>query len=223
MGNAIRFGIYRLGILFFLTLLSNPLFSQVDGDNLSDRMESFETIDLLKKGALIVRLRTNSKKIDAYRSAGNTDLADKLEEQQHSRNLDMLLAFKTNFDFCPVYFIWSEDYKRVLDGEKSSFFLDENMEVDSSIVLTQNYFLFCDFGPVYVQAIADQYDPKNKMVSSTPAFQEALVIKDTSLTQLLDPFPFYVKVRFFEFASAAEKMNSSLYKYLSKSWSKNKD
>ncbi|MCB9256145.1 MAG: hypothetical protein H6579_03350 [Chitinophagales bacterium] len=222
MGNAIQFGIYKFCILFVLLAFSSMLRAQVENDSLTDRMKAYESIDFLKNGALIVRLRSNSKKIDAYRSSGNTALADKLEQQQHDRNLAMLQGFKENFDFCKLYFIWADDYKRILDGENSSFFLNEKMEVDSTIRLNQNYFLFCDFGPVYVQALENQYDPKNKVVSSTPAFQEALVIKDLSLTQLLDPFPFYVKVRFYEFGAAAEKLNSGLYKYLAKSWSKKK-
>lgn len=108
--------------------------------------------------------------------------------------------------------------KKVLAGEKNGYFVNENLEVDSSIIMDKVNYLFCDFGPVFVQAIENQIDPKNKVVTSTPAFQEAfLVIKDHSLTQLLDPFPFYVKVRFYEFDKPARKLNNNFFKHLSES------
>ena len=222
MGNAIQFGIYRFFFLLVGLLICNfSLAQKVDIlEDSTDKLDSYTYIQNLKKGALIVRLRINSKKVEAYRNAGNEDLALKLEAQQKEKNLNMLLAFKNNFTFCPVYFIYADDYNKVLAGEKNGYFINESLEVDSSIIMDKVNYLFCDFGPVFVQAIENQIDPKNKVVTSTPAFQEALVIKDHSLTQLLDPFPFYVKVRIYEFDNAALKLNDTFFAHLSKSWTK---
>jgi hypothetical protein len=223
MGNVIRFGIYRVAFIAFLMLgfsLLEAQESDLPVQYSTDRTSAFEDIKALKNGALIVRLRTNSKKVDAYRSAGNESLALKLEEQLIERNRNMLLGFKQNFNFCSVYFIYSNDYKYLLEGRRSGYFVNDKLEIDSSIVLNELFYLFCDFGPVYVQAFDNQIDPLHKVETSTPAFQEALVIKNLQLNQLMDPFPAFVKVRLYEFDEAADKLSKNLFAFLAKDWSK---
>lgn len=215
MGNVTRYGIYSIASIFFFLCFQINVNAQD-----SDRELAFQQIENLKSGALIVRLRVNSKKVAAYQSVGNDELANKLIEKQRQRNFEMMAAFISNFDYCPVYFIYANDYIYLNDGLKKGFFVGENLEVDTSIVLNELNYFYCDFGTVYQQALANQTDGNTKMVTSTPMLQEALVIKNKQLTQLLDPFPFYAKVRFYEFDNAVNNLNQNLFKFLGKTWAK---
>jgi len=48
----------------------------------------------LKHGALVVRLKTNDKSVDAYRKAGQNTLADKIVAERAEKNLKIVEAFK---------------------------------------------------------------------------------------------------------------------------------
>lgn len=124
MGNAIQFGIYRIFFIVIGVSFCNLSVAQKveKMEVCTDKKESYEFIQNLKKGALIVRLRINSKKVEAYRSVGNEELALKLEAQQKENNLNMLLAFKNNFTFCPVYFIYANDYQKSFGWRKKWLF-----------------------------------------------------------------------------------------------------
>ncbi|MCD8529083.1 MAG: hypothetical protein LRY27_03795 [Chitinophagales bacterium] len=220
MESAIRFGIYRS--IFIIVFICGAY--SLKAQEFTDKQEAYIQISLLKRGALVVRLRTNEKKIELYQNAGKTALADELKAKQKKQNIEIIKAFKEAYTYSAVYFIYAEDYTKLLiDGQASGYFLNEDLEIDSSIVFSDMNYFFCDFGPVYAEVISNPNDPKNKVVSSSPAFQEALVIKDYDMVQLLSPFPFYAKVRFYEFEDAVERLNNDLFKFYAKVMGKEKN
>jgi len=177
-------------ILFFF--VNTIAFSQKN--NISDVKKARKQIVALKEnGALVIRLHLSKKKINLYRKAGKTKLADKLQEELDNNNYFIALAFQdSTFTFCPVYVIDTKDYGRIINGEKSGFFLNENMEVDSSIVMEEDYFLFVERGDVYEQVGDGNF--KNSVTSSSIVITDAFVIKDENMNQLIKPFPFFRRI-----------------------------
>ena len=179
-------------LIISLFLLMNFIsFSQKDES--SDVLKARQHIVNLKEnGALIVRVLLSKKKIGLYRKAGQTKLADKLQKKLDDTNHYISLAFlDSTFSFCPVYIIDAKDYGRVLNGEKSGFFLNKDLKVDSSIVMKEDYFLFIDRGDVY-ESVGENF--KNSETTGTPVIQDAFIIKDKDLKQLAKPFPFYKRI-----------------------------
>jgi len=134
-------------------------------------------INQLLEGALLVRLQTKNKSITALREKGNDKLADKIEAEQRKYNLEIASAFKTLFDFCPVYFFYSDDSQKIRERQFDQVvFLSESLLPDTEIKLTKDYFLTAEFGTI----------------EGENAFG-ALIIKDDQFKELERPFPYYVR------------------------------
>lgn len=216
MDNATPFGIYRKVVLIAIMILTanTNFFAQNLDEFSSDREEAFSNIIALKNGNLIVRLKSQDRKIMAYRAAGNKKFADKLERELKEFNEKLVDAFVQNYTFSNVYFIYPNDYELVRNEIASGYFLNENLEVDSSIVVSFNSsYFFCEYGPVYAETLENSNKSRRKIVTDTPMQQDALVIKDYSLTQLISPFPNYVSIRLKEMDKVVEKMNNRLYNF----------
>ena len=173
-----------------------------------------EQIKALKKGALVVRLKTNDKSLEAYRKAGQNELADKIVAERQVLNQKIVDAFKYYFTFCPVYFIYAKNTDALLKREPN-IFLDPQLKPDTSIKLKDDFFLIAEYGSYTSNERVDEYhysgvyktEPSNSTASTS-----ALVILDTTLTQLQEPFPFYVPVYLGGFIKGASQMSSNLEK-----------
>ena len=97
-------------------------------------------IVLLKEGALLVRLKTSENTIAALRKAEREKQALKEDEWQATQNQKIVKAFWTYFDFAPVYFFYSDKSNQVRKGDFEGIFLNEKLEVDSSIILDKQTF-----------------------------------------------------------------------------------
>jgi hypothetical protein len=112
-----------------------------------------ELIANLKNGAAIVRLYMNKPKSDMLVKSINDDKSTEsykkavqkmLDEHQSDRAayvLHVIKAFKQNYTFSKVYFMYDYDQKKLKDGIKSGIFLNEIGVPDPSIVLTESHFL----------------------------------------------------------------------------------
>ena len=195
MVKEIQFGICKIvcmktlfSVIFLVISLIS--FSQENEMYKSDRKKAFAQIKELKDGVLVLRLTLHKKNAELYRAAGNVKLADKLEKDLREQNRLLALTFlDKSFNFCPVYIIEASNYGRVINGDASGFFLDRNLNVDSSITLTNKNIYFIEIGSVYEVVRKDDSFLKSE-VSSTPVIQNALVIKDKNMEQLMKPFPF---------------------------------
>lgn len=158
-------------------------------------------------GALIVLLNLDKRKIDLYRNAGQTNIADELERKLLQENRSIALAFleENIYNFSAVYVTDAKNRSLILNGETKNMFLDRNLELDSMIVLNESFYLFARSGQVYETQIVDQNNPQRKQVTSTPVVQDAMVIYDRDNIQLMDPFPFYVRSSTAQFASGKQK------------------
>ncbi len=196
LNNSIFNGIVSVKPKQFLNFFNNNI-SSITEINYKDKdLAAYEIINLKEKGALVVLLNLDKKKIKLYREGGNEKLANTLEENLKKENLNLARAFldSTIFNFTKVYLIDSKYKKELLNGIRKGIFLDNNLEVDSNIYLNEKYILFAKEGQVYeTQALYPSEGIIKKTVTATPVVQDALVICDKDLTQLLDPFPCYVR------------------------------
>ncbi len=112
-----------------------------------------DLITNLKNGAAIVRLYMNKPKIDILNKSindGKTSLESKktlqnmLDEHRADRNEyvhRVIKAFKENYTFSKVYFMYDYDHKKLKEGIKSGIFLNDQGIQDPSIVLLEDHFL----------------------------------------------------------------------------------
>ena len=98
---------------------------------------------------LLVRLKQKQKSIDALRKRNRKKLANKIELKQQNRNSYIIDAFNTKFDFCPVYFFYSDDSKHVRTNNLDSVsFLNDSLFIDTSITLLDTNFYIAEFGRI---------------------------------------------------------------------------
>lgn len=160
-----------------------------------DDLARYYISSLHQEGALILLLNLDKRKIDLYRNAGNTKLADKLEEELLIENKSLALAFleKGIYNFSALYVTDAKNRNSILNGIAKNIFLDANLKVDSAISLKEEFHLFARGGQVFETQMMDQNNPHKKQVTSTTVIQDALVIYDHNNIQLMDPFPFFVR------------------------------
>lgn len=203
---------------------------QADIDSLTFTEQSSQTLRYLKDGAVIVRLKTSPKSVEAYRKAGRNDIADKIEHGRKKQNIKLIDAFLRNFFFCKVYFIYSSDTKAFLEGNRKVF-LNDTLAYDTSITLTGNNFVFCEYGSVdayskfqdYSHPVAgnvsgvnlDKMDDKameqhSSGTSTSPATTSGLVLLDKELKQLQRPFPYVEGVYLENFDAAVRTLSRDM-------------
>lgn len=144
----------------------------------------------LKEGCLWVRLTTRSREIDYYRKNGNEEAAKKIQSETERFNRQIMLAFRSNFNFCPVYFFADTFSMEIVNGNyEKVVFYDEEMRLDPGIQFTQSDFFICEYGQTMNESDDGSYGGNNMGVS-------AFVIMDSAFKQLSDPFPYYEKGSF---------------------------
>ncbi len=153
-------------IFIFLFLFTTVSYAQ-------KRETAKANITTLKNGALFVRLKTSQLKIDGLKKMGKEKEAEEIRVNQENTNKAIVAAFKGYFDFCPVYFFYSNYSNEVKEGNYKGLIMDVNMETNSS------------------------FDSKNYLIGefdeSSNTQIDAFIIKDKNYVQLKKPFPFYVK------------------------------
>tara|TARA_R110000868_G_scaffold107486_1_gene294092 strand:+ start:651 stop:1904 length:1254 start_codon:yes stop_codon:yes gene_type:complete len=162
-------------------------------------------IVLLKEGALLVRLKTSDNTIVALRNAGREKQALKEEKWQLTQNQKIVKAFKTCFDFAPVYFFYSDKSNQVRKGDFEGIFLNEKLELDSTIVMSkQNVFTaeytaikqdtFIQVSHYELEQIGDFQSLWVPRYYGQPNFGfSAFVVKNQNFEQMVEPFPYYAR------------------------------
>jgi len=191
------------------------------------KIDSERQINELRNGVLLVRLKTKKKTISAMRKAKRYKLADKTEQELKKRNQFIITGFKSNFNFCPVYFFYSHDSKYVRNNNLDSIsFLNDSLIIDNSITVNNSNIYVAEFGSVYpdtmVYSQSEYFEYGKKQTTNyggSALTITALIIKSNQFTQLKDPFPYFVR----EFKGlliqrsikkAIYKMNAKLVKFV---------
>ncbi len=140
-------------------------------------MRSWEQIEVLKSGYLIIFLDSEQEKIDKLYTFGYDKRADKLTEKQEKQQGKIIEIFNKNFTFCPVYFTrdtLGTDY----------VFLNRNAQPDESIRPKEGSPFFGKFENRFV----DEYGDEEREIY---VFQ----IFDKDNQRLRSPFPAYVELQ----------------------------
>lgn len=206
---------FAFAILFFAT--NKTYAQQTDNHSNENKLKnsqyisnSRDEIKELKSSVLLVRLHTKTKSIEALRKVGNVQLADKIEQEQSSLNLRIINAFKSEFNFCPVYFFFSDESKHILNREFDSIsFINASLLPDKNIKPKIVNFFVAEFGTPS-QDTSQYYShtsyEANGDFSAAPVHNyyggaitgaEGLIIKDSNFYQVRKPFPSFVKYPFF--------------------------
>lgn len=205
--------------LILLLVLPCTIGAQSDTLLRSDDQKAIaiQQAEQLQNGALVVRLKTKSRNIEAYREAGLDEVADRIEQEQTAENKLIIEGFRDFFDFAPVYFIFTHDTDSLRAGQRKGIFLNEMLQITDSIEMAASFFLFAERGPVDRKVYVDErHLDKGFTYDSNPSITDALVIRDEALNQLFPPFPYYVSVPLKDdkFFVAVKKLNSRLNKLL---------
>jgi hypothetical protein len=199
----------KLCFLFFI-LFSIKTYSQNDGvkkptykDYKSDTAfkdfnklrykVAYAQINLLKKGALLVRLKTNNRAITKLKAAGNIDLATNLAKETELENKIVMSAYKKEFNFCPVYFFYSDFSDTIRKGILTGVFLDSNLTINPSIACKASFFLIAEQDGIYNSSlgIIPESFAKHASENGSYARDAGIVLKNKYFLQLNKPFPFF--------------------------------
>lgn len=199
---------FALSLTFHFPATAQDSLFGMDGNVSYSEWKRFyaqQQYEKLQKGALLVRLQTKNKAIQALRTRGQNESADKIAAQQKRENERIVAAFRQNFDFAPVFFFYSDDSKFLLENtpDQITFLNPDLTPVDSSVSLEPKTFVVAEFGTVsaepreyyenYRRDFKGKTDSAAYLNSSEMDFS-ALVLLNDDLQQLTDPFPYYVRL-----------------------------
>lgn len=151
------------------------------------------TIQQLRKSVLIVRLKTKQRQIQAYREAGKTATALKIEQKALKENLEIISGCIKNFNFSKIYFVNTED---IAYFRKTNRLILSNLlpMEDSVITLNHDSVFYLDYGNLYGRQRVNEWtykDYDNSIENSQVISENAFVIRDSKDQQLSPPLPFY--------------------------------
>ena len=144
----------------------------------------------LKKGVLLVRLRTSDIAINNLKKSGNEKMAATVKRQQDAANQLLVHAFENQFNFCPVYYFYSSETEQVKTGKTKGYFLNSKLDPDPNIAISDtNYFIaeLTDLEQFRVNP-----DSPEESVNAEVTFK-ALVLRDYKFHQMAKPFPYFIK------------------------------
>lgn len=110
---------------------------------------AFNSIKELKDGALIVRLKTNQRKIEILERTLRDPKLTKHQRKRHENILkgtirardefnDAIASmFLDSFSFCPIYLMYDTCSIALKKGQRSGLFLNTNKELEPSIMLEE--------------------------------------------------------------------------------------
>lgn len=175
---------HKIAVSIVFVFFAAIVFAQQTDKNAAGRKElksiAKEQIHMLhNQGALLVRLTTRKKAIEALRSQGKQEQADKLQKEQDERNKAIVKAFKQEYKFSPAYFFFSDYSQNILENKINTVpFLGEDLIPDKNIVMDKEKFLTAEFSSLNAESLDGT----------------ALVVMDDKFNKLKRPFPFYVRI-----------------------------
>ncbi|MBL0340768.1 MAG: hypothetical protein IPP71_07530 [Bacteroidetes bacterium] len=105
-----------------------------------------QQIKQLKDGALLIRVQNKENSIKALNDRKQFALANKIQIKQVSYNKKIIAAFRKKFNFCPIYFFFSNSSDTILANHLNEIiFLNDGLQPDTSIKFVYNKFLTAEF------------------------------------------------------------------------------
>jgi len=186
---------------------------------------AFEQIKEIRNNAILVRLKTSENQINALKEMGHNAEAEQLQQKQRTTNLEIVRAFKKNFNFCPVYFFYSSSTYYIKHNNYTGHLLNDSLNADTAVNFKFNKAYIAEFDYIdpdtnYVdRSMYDQksYKSDSSISLSNTHLEEALVLRNSYFTQLKEPFPYYVRMEEWlkrkTYAMAVGIFNQQLYNF----------
>jgi hypothetical protein len=147
----------------------------------------------LRSGFLLVRLDDKKTEIDYYRKFQNFDEAKRIEEKQEKINEQIRLAFTKYFTTCPVYYFNMSDTRNLLDEKYTEISIFDGLGVKTQNVdLSTGKFYIAEFGMANQDEVTNDENVNEGEFTERMAIS-ALVIRTSTMLELRDPFPYFVK------------------------------
>ena len=162
--------------------------SSLDGQTAEN--DAVSSLQQLRQSVLVVRLPSQSKKLEALAALAENEAASAEERarakaqwettQSDAKAEAMIIqaAFRNYFDYAPVLFMYDAATAQLTKGNRSGFFLDKNLGLSTEVLAATPFFIL-DVGFT---------DPSN----SARSF--AFIIKDESYQALPSPFPYAQRI-----------------------------
>lgn len=162
------------------------------------RIISAWQINRLKDGALVVKLKANNLVISALERSGDAEAAEIKRIETAAVNINMMRAFRHHFNFCKVYFVYAHQADSLLKDVRKNIFLDSNLRVDPTIVMTEKFYMLAETDRLYNSSIG--FVPEDSARYATekgsPTTEEPyIVMKNKYGHQLKKPFPYFSKIK----------------------------
>ncbi len=171
--NAGRFSQYAIGIGFQINQ-PNAKVSEIE------TAKKEEIFRLQKKNMVVlVRLKTEAKKIKYYRDRGYTRDADELLEEVQAENQGTIEAFEKGFAYCEVRYFYDTVSRAIANEKYTEILLNKDGSIAEDLVGDSTDILIAEFASPYSEAFG-----------SSSGF--GLVIYDYQFNQMKEPFPYYI-------------------------------
>lgn len=149
-------------------------------------------VELKTNGALLYMIRDKKINSAMLTEKGMENKAKEIEERQRTRNSIIVKGLAKGFKFCPIYFFYQSDLEKIQQGDIQANLVDTNL-VKGGVQFNHKYFLILDYGDLYAEpgktySDTSAYDQTGRTVMKNNTF----VIKNKYLSQLVDPFPYYI-------------------------------
>lgn len=160
--------------------------------------------NLQNDGCLFVRLHYFPNKIDKLNELGYKKAAVAEQKKIAEANKSLMSAFKKNWDFSSVYFVFPEESLKIKESKFEDInFLNDDLEVDPTIKCTCENILLVEKGRIQ-KTKPDENDSAKQGESayfsrSTTYYTDSsqpiqgLIVKSNEFVQLHKPFPFYTR------------------------------
>lgn len=195
--------------MLFLVLLSGNLFAQnVDSYSLARAQAS-----KLKNGVLLVNLHTYTTTVTSLQQHGKQKEAEQLTLDLKQMNQDIMSSFKANFNYCKVYYFYSENTDAIITQKYDQFVFDGDFNSISAALIGASTVFIADFSSTdnSRNLSADPNNPLEKD-KANDFTMSGLILRDNSMIQLNKPFPYYVRISDFETIIPKEKIDKAVKK-----------
>lgn len=182
--------------LFFFLLIGLNLQAQ-DLTKVENRKKAMEVakknLQDLKSGFLLVRLEDKKTEIEYYLKYNNLDEANKIKEKQAKIDEQIRLAFTNHYTMCPVYYFKMSDTRNLLDEKYDMVKVyDAQGQLTSGVDLASGNFFIAEFGVANQDEVTNEEEVNGGVYMERLALS-ALVIRQSTMLELRDPFPYFVK------------------------------
>lgn len=148
----------------------------------------------IRKGAIVIILHDRQYQLSMLESRGYKEEAQERRESQRKENLNIRAGALKSFNFCKLYYIFQNDTGKFRSGIRQGIFLNDSLEYDSSIVMTEKDYIF---GEILAHAPFVSESPanngSNEPLQTTVSDVEMLGFRDKNMEFLKGPFPWYIR------------------------------